>query len=199
MFRLGVLASTRGTDLQAIIDEINAGEMPGIEIAIVVSNKKNAYVLERAKEHNIEAIHLDPKNRSKEEYDQKLVKIFREKNVDLVCLIGYMKILTPVFVNAFKNKIINVHPALMPKYSGPGFFGANVHEQVLKNKESETGATIHIVDEGVDTGPILMQKSVTVDKNDNAESLKNKVQALEKEMYPEVIRMFKSGKNPDQN
>ena len=149
-FKLGILASTKGTDLQAIIDEINDDKMQGIEIAIVLSNKKNAYALERARLQEVKALFVDPKGKTREEYDKELAEILKEHEVDLVCLIGYMQILSPEFVHQFPRRIINVHPALMPKFSGPGFFGANVHEKVLKSGDKETGCTIHFIDEGVE-------------------------------------------------
>lgn len=194
MLRIGVLASTKGTDMQAIIDEMKAGKMPGVELAVVVSNKISAYALQRARTQGYKTVFLDPKGKSREQYDEALASVMEENLVDLVCLIGYMRILTPVFVRAFPRKIINVHPALMPKFSGPGFFGANVHEEVLKSGEKETGCTIHFVDEGVDTGEIILQKKVAVEPNDTPETLKQKVQALEKQWYPEVIRQFAKGK-----
>ncbi len=194
MFRIGVLASTKGTDLQAIIDEMKAGKMPGIEISAVVSNKKNAYALERASEQGYKAIFVDPKGKSKEDFDRELAKTFKDNQTDLVVLIGYMRILTPEFVNKFPRKIINVHPALMPKFSGEGFFGANVHEEVLKAGEKETGCTIHFVDNGVDTGEIITQQKIQIEPNETVESLKEKVQTLEKKWYPEVIRWFAEGK-----
>lgn len=192
-FKIGVLASTKGTDLQAIIDEINDGKMPGIEIAVVLSNKKKAYALERARLQEVKALFVSPKGKTREEYDIELAKILKEHEVDLVCLIGYMRILSPEFVKQFPGRIINVHPALMPKFSGPGFYGANVHEEVLKSGDKETGCTIHIVDEGVDTGEILIQKTVKVTEDDTPDTLKDKVQALEKKWYPEVIRRFAKG------
>lgn len=193
MYRIGVLASTKGTDLQAIIDEINNGTMPGIEIAIVLSNKKNAYALERARLQEVKAFFVDPEGKSREEYDRELAQILKEHNVDLVCLIGYMRILSPTFVREFKGRIINVHPALMPKFSGPGFYGQNVHQAVLDAGEKETGCTIHKVDDGVDTGPIIAQEKIQVQPDDTAETLKEKVQNLEKKLYPEVIRRFAKG------
>jgi phosphoribosylglycinamide formyltransferase 1 len=123
-----------------------------------------------------------------------LAKILKEHGVDLVVLIGYMRILTPEFVHQFPHRIINVHPALIPKFSGSGFYGANVHEEVLKSKEKETGCTIHFVEEEVDAGEIIVQKKVAVDPSDTPETLKDKVQALEKKWYPEVIRWFAEGK-----
>jgi phosphoribosylglycinamide formyltransferase 1 len=194
MYRIGVLASTKGTDLQAIIDEMKAGKMQCVELAVVISNKKDAYALERAKSQGYKAVFIDPKGKSKPEYDMELAKILKEHGVDLVVLIGYMRILTPEFVHQFPHRIINVHPALIPKFSGPGFYGANVHEEVLKAKEKETGCTIHFVEEEVDAGAIIVQKKVAVNPEDTPETLKDKVQALEKKWYPEVIRWFAEGK-----
>jgi phosphoribosylglycinamide formyltransferase-1 len=189
-FRIAVLASTNGTDLQAVIDEMKAGAMPGIELSVVISNKESAYALERAANQGYKTVFVNPKGKSRTEYDQEVAKILQENQVNLVCLIGYMRILSPEFVRQFPRKIINVHPALMPKFSGPGFFGANVHEEVLKAGETESGCTIHFVDEGVDTGEIIIQKKVQIEPNETAETLKNKVQAVEKLLYPEVIRQL---------
>lgn len=195
MFKIGVLASTNGTDLQAIIDEIASGEMKGIELAIVISNKKDAYALQRAKEQGYKTLFIDPKNLSREEYDMKIAEVLEENKVDLVVLIGYMRILSEGFVKKFPKKIINVHPALIPKFCGKNFFGSNVHEAVLKAKEKETGMTIHYVEEGVDTGEIILQKTCKVDSADTPETLKTKVQALEKKWYPEVIRKIAAKNN----
>ena len=189
-FRIAVLASTNGTDLQAIIDEMKAGKMPGIELSVVISNKENAYALQRAANEGYKTIFIDPKGKSRAEFDLRVASILKEYQIDLICLIGYMRILSPEFVRQFPRKIINVHPALMPKFSGPGFFGSNVHEEVLKAGEKESGCTIHFVDEGVDTGDIIIQKKVEIEPNETAETLKNKVQAIEKLLYPEVIRQL---------
>lgn len=193
MYRIGVLASTKGTDLQAVIDEINDGKMPGIEIAIVLSNREDAYALERARLQEVKAFFVDPKGKTRKEYDRELAQILKKEKVELVCLIGYMRILSAEFVQQFPGHIINVHPALMPKFSGPGFYGGNVHEAVLKAGEKETGCTIHVVDEGVDTGEIIAQKKVSISPDDIPETLKEKVQNLEKKLYPEVIRRFAKG------
>jgi phosphoribosylglycinamide formyltransferase-1 len=193
MYRIGVLASTKGTDLQAIIDEMKAGKMPGIELAVVIGNKKDAYALERARTQGYKAVFIDPKGKTREEYDREVAEELRANGVELVVLVGYMRILSAEFVRKFHRRIINVHPALMPKFSGPGYFGANVHEAVLKAGEKETGCTIHFVDEGVDTGPIIVQEKVAVTPEDTPDSLKEKVQALEKKLYPEVIRRLAEG------
>lgn len=189
-FKIGVLASTRGTDLQAIIDEMKAGEMPGIELACVISNKKDSYALERAKTQGYKVIFVNPKNRTREEFDEKVAELLEKYHVDLVVLVGYMRILSSEFIKKFSHKIINVHPALIPKFCGENFFGANVHEAVLEAKEKETGMTIHFVDEGCDTGEIILQKTCPVLPSDTPETLKERVQALEKEWYPEVIRIL---------
>ncbi len=188
MFKIAVLASTNGTDLQAIIDEMKAGKMPGIELALVASNKENCYALQRAKEQGYNTIFINPKNKSREEFDQEMAAALAAENIDLIVLVGYMRILSSPFIKKFPNKIINVHPALIPKFCGPQFFGSNVHEAVIAAHEKETGMTIHYVDEGVDTGKIILQKTCPVDTADTAEALKEKVQALEKKWYPEVIK-----------
>ncbi len=190
MFKIAVLASTNGTDLQAIIDEMKAGKMPGIELSVVISNKKNAYALERAATQGYEAIFVDPKDKTREQFDMEIAKILEEKQINLIVLVGYMRILSKQFVQKFPHKIINVHPALIPKFCGKNFFGSNVHQAVLEAKEKETGMTIHYVDEGCDTGEIILQKTCAVTPQDTPETLKEKVQALEKKYYPEVIRQL---------
>lgn len=189
-FRIAVLASTKGTDLQAIIDEMKAGKMPNISLACVISNKKDAYALERAKTQGYKAIFVNPKDRTREEFDAKVAELLEKYKVDLVVLVGYMRILSTPFVRKFKNRIINVHPALIPKFCGPSFFGANVHESVINAGEKETGMTIHFVDEGCDTGKIILQKTCPVLPDDTPDTLKTRVQELEKKWYPEVIRML---------
>lgn len=191
-FKIAVLASTNGTDLQAIIDEMKKGGMPNVELACVISNKASAYALTRAKQQGYKAIFVNPKNRTREEFDKKVSDILEKYEVDLVVLVGYMRILSEGFVKKFKSRIINVHPALIPKFCGANFFGANVHESVLKAGEKETGMTIHYVDEGCDTGKIILQKTCKVLPNDTPDTLKSRVQELEKKWYPEVIRKLAS-------
>ncbi len=192
--RIAVLASTRGTDLQAIIDEIKAGRLKNVEIACVVSNIKNCYAVERAHSHGIKTHFVDPKEKSRIEFDREMALILKNEKVDLIVLVGYMRILTPYFVGEFKGKIINVHPALLPKFGGKNFFGQSVHEAVLSAHETETGMTIHFVEEDVDTGKIILQKTCPVLPNDTPDTLKDRVQTLEKEWYPRVIQMFADGK-----
>lgn len=191
--RIAVLASTRGTDLQAIIDEIKAGRLKA-ELACVVSNDRHCYALERARAQGFKTYWIDPKDHSRVEFDRELVKILKSENIDLIALAGYMRILTAYFIGEFRGKIINVHPALLPKYGGKHFYGDKVHEAVLKAGEKESGITIHFVEENVDAGPIILQKTCAVLTNDSVETLKARVQALEKEWYPKVIQEFADGK-----
>ncbi|MBI4995095.1 phosphoribosylglycinamide formyltransferase [Candidatus Peregrinibacteria bacterium] len=193
--RIAVLASTRGTDLQAIIDEIKAGRLKNVEVACDVSNVKNCGAVEREHSHGIKFHFVDPKVSTRIEFDREMALILKNEKVDLIVLVGYMRILTPYFVGEFKGKIINVHPALLPKFGGKNFFGSNVHEAVLKAGERETGMTIHFVEEDVDTGKIILQKTCPVLPSDTPETLKDRVQALEKQWYPKVIQMFADGKN----
>lgn len=197
MFKVGVLASTRGTDLQAIIDEWKAGKMPGIDLSVVASNVEDCGALEKARTNGINAVFVDTSGKSREEYDQALIEALGD--VDLVCLIGYMRILTPVFIRHFSGRIINVHPALLPKYGGKGFYGDKVHRAILESEEKESGMTIHYVDESLDMGPIFLQKTVPIEPGETVETLKAKVQALEKQWYPEAIRQIaqkKTGNKP---
>ncbi len=202
-FRIVVLASTNGTDLQAIIDEMKAGKMPGIELDGVISNKKNCYALQRAKEQGYKTIYISQNDpithapRTRDQFDAQLFSTIATLNPDLVVLVGYMRILTPEFIDQLNVKniqIINIHPALIPKFSGPSFFGKSVHEAVLAAHEKETGMTIHRVTADVDAGEILLQKSVPIDPTDTPDTLKQKVQTLEKQYYPEVIRQLAKAK-----
>lgn len=192
--RLAILASTRGTDLQAIIDEIKAGRMPNVELACVLSNKKDCYALERAHAEGFKTHFVDPKDKSRVEFDREMAKILKAENADFIALVGYMRILSSYFIGEFRDHIINIHPALLPKYGGANFYGHNVHEAVLAAHETETGMTIHNVDEGVDTGRIILQKTCPVLPNDTPQTLQERVQELEKEWYPKVIQALAEGK-----
>lgn len=192
-FRIAVLASSKGTDLQAIIDEIKAERLDA-ELACVISNKKECFALERAHAQGFKTYFVDPKEKSRIEYDREVAAILKNENVDLIVLAGYMRILSAYFVGEFKGRIINVHPALLPKYGGKDFFGMAVHAAVIQDGEKESGMTIHFVDEGVDTGKIILQKKLEVRPEDTPKSLRKRVVALEKEWYPKVIQMFVEGK-----
>lgn len=189
-FKLGVLASGNGTDLDAIYAEMDSGKMPGIEVVLVLSNKAQATVLEKAHARGIKALFVEANGKSKEEYDAELAKLMKEAAVDLVCLIGYMKVLSPVFINEFPRQIINVHPALLPKYGGYGWYGMKVHEEVLAAGEKESGMTIHYVDIGVDSGAMILQEKVAIEPGETPETLRTKILELEKKAYPEAVRMI---------
>ena len=191
MLRIGILASTKGTDMQAVIDAISSKQLNAV-ISVVVSNKEDAYALERAKNNNINAVFLEPKGKDREQYDKEIAKVLEQNNVDLILLIGYMRFLSPWFVNKYKNKIMNIHPSLLPKYAGG--MDRDVHAEVLKNNEKVTGATLHFVDEGADTGPIILQKEVKIEKNETINSLKEKVQNAEQEIIVKAIDLCSRGK-----
>ena len=185
--RIAVLASGGGTNLQAIIDHTENGSIDG-QVALVISNNKDAYALKRGEIHSIPSVHVDSPNRNK-----KILKLLKEYKIDLVVLAGYLKILSEEIIDAFNNKIINIHPSLLPKYSGKGFYGEKVHQAVLKNNESYSGATVHIVDEGIDTGKILMQKKVKVLETDDYISLSKRILKVEHEILVNVVEKFSKG------
>ena len=187
MIKLGILGSTRGTDLQAIINSINKKELIA-DVAVVISNKKNAYILDRAKQNKIPSFFLSHQDMKRDEFDRKITTILKKNSVELVLLIGFMRILSPEFCQTWRDRLINVHPSLLPKYAGG--MDSSVHEEVLKNGEKETGCTIHFVTEDVDDGPILVQKRCLVDDNDTAETLKKKVQELEGAAFVESIKLI---------
>ncbi|MEJ6950493.1 phosphoribosylglycinamide formyltransferase [Natronospora cellulosivora (SeqCode)] len=185
MFKLGVLASGRGTNLQSIIDSIEDDKLKA-EIAIVISDRENAYALERAKQHSIDTSFINPKNyNSKEEYEKELIDLLRDKGVELVIMAGFMRILTPFFISHFKRKIMNIHPSLLP-----AFPGLNAQAQAFKYGVKVTGCTVHFADEGMDTGPIIMQSAVEVKDNDDQESLAARILEEEHKIFPEAINLF---------
>jgi len=187
-----VLGSTRGTDLQAVIDAIESDQLKDVEISFVLSNKEDAYILERAKKHNLKAIFLDPKGKEREEYDKEVDKLLQEHNIELVLLIGYMKLMSSWFVQKWLNKVMNIHPSLLPKYAGG--MDKGVHETVLENKDEVTGCSLIFIDEGADTGPIILQKEVKVEDEETVETLKEKVQKAEQEVIIKGIELYRDGK-----
>jgi len=188
---LAVFASTKGTDLQVILDGIRDGSLDFIDLKFVLSNRQDCYALERARQAGFKTIFIDPKGKTREEFDEECLRICQEQDVDLILLIGYMRIITPVLVKAYTGKIWNIHPSLLPKYPG---MDTDVHQAVLDNHEAETGCTLHIVDEGVDTGPIILQEKITVARDDTVDTLKTKVQELEQGVILRGLRMFFDGK-----
>ena len=189
MIRLGVLGSTKGTDLQAILGAIQAEQL-NAAVSVVLSNRKNAFILERAQNHNVPTFFISHQWKKSEEFDAEMTQVLKNHNVDLVLLIGFMRILSDDFCREWRDRILNVHPSLLPKYAGG--MDMNVHEEVLKNNDKETGCTIHFVTDEVDGGPILIQKKCDVGPNDTAQSLKAKVQDLEGNAFLEAIKLFET-------
>jgi len=183
MLNIGVLGSTRGTDLQAVIDSVEANDLAA-KISVVISNKEEAYILERARKHNIKAVFIDSKGKARKEFDKEVNEVLEKHDVDLILAIGYMRILSKWFVNKWKNKIMNIHPSLLPAFAGG--MDKDVHAEVLKSGVKESGCTLHFVDESVDGGPIILQKKVPVKKNETIKSLKAKVQKAEQEVIMQL-------------
>ena len=192
LIKLGILASTSGTDLQGIIDAIEAGVLPEAEISVVISNQQEAYALERARKHDLTGIWINPKEYADQEnFDRAVAAELDLRRVDLVLMIGYMRIVTPWFVEHYHGKMINVHPSLLPAFGGA--MDKNVHQAVLDSGVQETGCTIHFVTKQVDSGPIIYQKSIEIASDETVESLKTRVQALEIDGFIEVIKRFAEG------
>ncbi|HJT25342.1 MAG TPA: phosphoribosylglycinamide formyltransferase [bacterium] len=195
MIKIAVFASGGGSNLQALIDAQETGLFKG-KIGLVFSNVADAKALERAENHRIESVAITSKgySGSREDYDQEVLRLCQAKKIDLICLAGYMRILTPVLIKPYLWKIMNIHPALLPKFGGEGMYGHHVHEAVIKAKEKESGATVHFVTEGVDAGPIIVQGHVKVFPQDTPQSLAEKVLKVEHLIYPEAVRLFCDGK-----
>lgn len=196
MLNIAVLVSGGGTNLQAIIDGIENGTITNTKIKCVISNNKSAYALERAKKHGIEAICISPKDyATRAEFNQALLDQLMKINVDLVVLAGCLVVIPEIIVKAFPNKIINIHPALIPAFCGTGYYGLKVHEGVLARGAKVTGATVHFVDEGTDTGPIILQKAVEVCDDDTAEVLQRRVmEEAEWIIMPQAIDLIANDK-----
>ena len=189
MINIGVLASGRGTNLQAIIEAIEDGKIEG-EIKIVMSDHPKACALKRAQQYLIDTRCIDFKEfKNREDYDKEIIKTLKEKKIDLVVLAGYMRILSPYFIRAYQNKIINIHPALLPSFPG-----LHAQKQAIGNGVKISGCTVHFVDEGVDSGPIILQKAVEVKDNDTEESLAERILKEEHQIYPQAIQLFSQGR-----
>lgn len=178
---IAVLVSGGGTNLQSIIDATEAGEING-QIKVVISNKENAYGLERARKHNIEAVF--------ENDEKKVIEILKEKEIDIVVMAGYLKIISADFVNEFKNRMINIHPSLIPSFCGKGYYGKKVHQGVLDYGAKVTGATVHFVTEGADEGPIIMQEAVKVEQDDDADTLAARVLKVEHQILKKSVALL---------
>lgn len=187
--RLGVLISGNGTNLQAIIDRSEKGDLQA-EVVCVISNKADAFGLERARKHGIPALHLDHKSFSgRGEYDAAVVNCLQEYNVELVILAGFMRIVTPVLLDAFPNRVMNIHPALLPSFAG-----LDAQKQTLEYGAKVSGCTVHFVDAGTDTGPIILQSTVPVMENDSEETLSHRIHLEEHKLYPAAIQLFAEGR-----
>ncbi len=196
MQKIAVLVSGGGTNLQAIIDAIENGEIHNTEIAVVISNNAGAYALERAKQAGIEARCISPKDyESREVFNQALVDAIDSYEVDLVVLAGYLVVIPEIMIERYRNRIINIHPSLIPSFCGKGYYGLKVHEGVLDRGVKVTGATVHFVDEGTDTGPILLQKAVEVQAGDTPKILQQRVmEQAEWKILPKAIDLIAAGK-----
>lgn len=191
--RLGVLASGRGSNLQAIIDAIEAGSLSA-QIAVVISNKKDVQALERARKHGVLDVFLDPKPftgrpDAREAYDRAILDVLRKYDVELVLLAGYMKIVTPVLINAYENRMMNIHPSLLP-----AFPGLDVQKKALEWGVKIAGCTVHFVTEGVDEGPIIIQAAVPVLDGDTPETLAARILEQEHRIYPRAVQLFAEGR-----
>lgn len=195
MLKITVLVSGNGTNLQAIIDKIEHKEIRNTELVGVISNNPNAYALERAKKHGIPAKCISPKSfETREQFHQALLEVVNAWKTDLIVLAGYLVILPKAMVEAYSSRIINIHPSLIPSFCGQGFYGLKVHEAVLARGVKVTGATVHFVDGGTDTGPIILQKAVEVKEDDTPEALQKRVmEQAEWEILPKAIDMIANG------
>lgn len=192
MLKIAVLVSGGGTNLQAIIDSIADGRITDTRIEVVVSNNPKAYALERAKNAGIEAVCISPKDYgSRAEFNEALLSYLNDKQIDLIVLAGFMVVVPEAMIRAYRNRIINIHPSLIPSFCGTGYYGLHVHEAALKRGVKVSGATVHFVDEGTDTGPIIMQKPVEVRSDDTPEVLQRRImEQAEWQIMPKVIDLI---------
>lgn len=196
MLKLAVLVSGGGTNLQAIIDAIEGGAITNAQIEVVISNNKNAYALERAKKHGIKNLCISPKDyESRAAFNEDFLRQLDSYQVDLVVLAGFLVVIPEKMIQAYENRIINIHPSLIPSFCGTGYYGLKVHEGVLSRGVKVTGATVHFVDEGTDTGPIILQKAVEVQQDDTPEILQRRVmEQAEWVIMPKAIDLIANGK-----
>lgn len=196
MLKIAVCVSGGGTNLQAIMDAIDHGTITNAKIEVVISNNANAYALERAKAHGIEAVCVSPKQfAERTAFNKALLETIDTYKVDLVVLAGFLVVIPPEMIRAYRNRIINIHPSLIPSFCGTGYYGLKVHEGVLARGVKVTGATVHFVDEGTDTGPIILQKAVEVQQGDTPEVLQRRVmEQAEWIIMPQAINLIANGK-----
>lgn len=196
MLKLAVCVSGGGTNLQAIMDAIDNGTITNARIEVVISNNKNAYALERAKKHGIQSVCISPKDyESREAFNQDFLARLDSYQVDLVVLAGFLVVIPEAMIKSYRNRIINIHPSLIPSFCGTGYYGLKVHEGVLSRGVKVTGATVHFVDEGTDTGPIILQKAVEVKQDDTPEVLQRRVmEQAEWIIMPKAIDLIANGR-----
>jgi len=191
---LAVLASGRGSNLRAIVEAIDQGRL-NAHVRVVVSNKAQAGALDFARQRGIPAIFLSPEEYpSPEAFDQKLLEVFEAHGVDFIALAGYLRLISPVVIERYRNRIVNIHPALLPAFGGKGMYGPRVHEAVLDYGCKVTGVTVHLVDEQYDHGPVLLQRCVEVRDDDTPESLADRVLKIEHQLYAEALQLFAEGR-----
>ena len=195
MLKICVCVSGGGTNLQAIMDAIDAGTITNTKIVRVISNNKNAFALERAKSKGVDAVAVSPKDyETRELFNEALLAAVKESEADLVVLAGFLVVLPEKMIQEYKGKIINIHPSLIPSFCGTGYYGLKVHEAALERGVKVTGATVHFVDEGTDTGPIILQKAVEVLSGDDAKTLQQRVmEQAEWKILPQAINMIANG------
>lgn len=192
MFRIGILVSGSGSNLQSIIDEIEKGNI-NAEIACVISDKENAFGLERARKHNIKAISFD-KKKYKDDLNEKIYEVLKDENIDLIVLAGYLSILDGEILKHYNNRIINIHPSLIPSFCGPNMYGIKVHEAAIKKGVKYSGCTVHFVNEEVDGGAIILQQAVDVYFDDDAETLQKRILEKEHMLLPKAVKLISEGK-----
>lgn len=194
--KIAVCVSGGGTNLQAIIDAIDNGTITNTEISVVIANNPGVYALERAKKHGIEALCISPKDyQTREEFNKAFLEKLDSYEVDLVVLAGFLVVIPPEMIQKYRNRIINIHPSLIPSFCGTGYYGLKVHEGALARGVKVTGATCHFVDEGTDTGPIILQKAVEIKQGDTAEVLQKRVmEQAEWIIMPKAIDLIANGK-----
>ena len=190
MIRLVILASVGGSNMQAIVDAYKFGVLKGLaEVVLVISNNTNAFVLERAKKENIKSVCIERKSfKDEESFNKEVLAELQAANADLVCLAGYMRMIDKEILNVYNGRILNIHPALLPKFGGKGMYGHFVHEAVVKAGEKKSGATVHFANEEYDSGKIILQKEVEVSKSDTPEEVARKVLEVEHKIYPQAIK-----------
>ncbi len=187
--KVGVMASGRGSNFHALIKASKNSEMPDVELKILIVNKKDAHAIKIAKKNNIEHVIITSDDKTRNEFERNALSVLKEKQIEIVVLAGFMRLLTSEFIKIYRNKILNIHPSLLPSFPG-----ANAHRDAIEYGAKISGCTAHLVDEGIDTGPIIMQKSVAIDKNETAESLSEKILPYEHEILPKALQLLCSGR-----